>query len=109
MPSALGSDRALHPFFAWIFMNISKVQTIRKIVLLAALVVAVYVFAVTDTNYPNGHWAHEMVEWVGVVLIVLCVMGRTWASLYIAGRKGEKLVSDGPYSVCRNPLYLFSI
>ena len=90
-------------------MNITKVQTIRKIVLFAALVAAVFVFAVTDTVYPSGHWAHELIEWVGIVLIMICVMGRTWSSLYIAGRKGEKLVSDGPYSVTRNPLYVFSI
>ena len=90
-------------------MNITKVQTIRKIVLFVALVLGGFVFAVTDTVYPSGHWAHELIEWAGIVLIMICLMGRTWSSLYIAGRKGEKLVTDGPYSVCRNPLYAFSI
>src|SRR5690242_19500682 len=33
---------------------------------------------------------------------------RWWASLYIGGRKHQELVLDGPYSVCRNPLYLGS-
>ena len=47
-------------------MNITKVQTIRKIVLLLALVAAVFVFAVTDTVYPSGHWAHELIEWAGI-------------------------------------------
>lgn len=90
-------------------MNISRVQTIRKIVLLAAIAVAVFIFAVTDTIYPSGHTLHEMIEWLGLLLIVICILGRTWSSLYIAGRKGRELVTNGPYSTCRNPLYFFSI
>jgi protein-S-isoprenylcysteine O-methyltransferase Ste14 len=90
-------------------MNISRVQTIRKIVLLVAIAVAVFIFAVTDTIYPGGHTVHEMVEWLGLLLIVICILGRTWSSLYIAGRKGRELVTNGPYSTCRNPLYFFSI
>jgi protein-S-isoprenylcysteine O-methyltransferase Ste14 len=34
---------------------------------------------------------------------------RVWATLFIGGRKGETVVTDGPYSLCRHPLYLGSI
>lgn len=90
-------------------MSISQVQIIRKFVLLVAIAVAIFLFAVTDTIYPSGHAVHELVEWVGILLIVVCILGRTWSSLYIAGRKGRELVTNGPYSTSRNPLYFFSI
>jgi len=89
-------------------MKIHTVQTIRKIVLFAGVAVGVFLFAVTNSISPGGGTVHEMVEWVGIVLIVACILGRTWASLYIGGRKIEEFVQTGPYSVTRNPLYFFS-
>jgi hypothetical protein len=31
---------------------------------------------------------------------------RWWATLYIGGKKYNSVVTEGPYSICRNPLYL---
>lgn len=45
----------------------------------------------------------------GVVLAAVAALGRAWCSIYIAGYKGRVLVTEGPYSVCRNPLYFFSM
>ena len=44
----------------------------------------------------------------GVVLAVTGFCGRLWCHSYIAGRKKKVLVVDGPYSLCRHPLYFFS-
>ena len=44
----------------------------------------------------------------GVFLLAIASLGRLWCSLYIAGRKTVSLVTEGPYSLCRNPLYFFS-
>jgi protein-S-isoprenylcysteine O-methyltransferase Ste14 len=34
---------------------------------------------------------------------------RFWATLYIGGRKNDVVVAEGPYSLCRHPLYLGSL
>src|SRR5262245_34324764 len=89
-------------------MKIHTVQAIRKIVFYVATVLGVFVFAVTTSLAPSCSPSHELVEWIGIVFIVFCILGRTWSSLYIGGRKIEEFVQSGPYSVMRNPLYLFS-
>jgi protein-S-isoprenylcysteine O-methyltransferase Ste14 len=46
---------------------------------------------------------------MGLVLIGVATVGRLWCALYISGRKSSELVTAGPYSISRNPLYLFSL
>lgn len=50
---------------------------------------------------------------LGILLLFCGILGRLYATLYIGGMKnagsdGKSFVSDGIYSVCRNPLYFFS-
>jgi protein-S-isoprenylcysteine O-methyltransferase Ste14 len=89
-------------------MKIHTVQAIRKIVFYVVVVAGVFLVAVTSSITPSGTTAHELIEWIGIVLIVVCILGRTWSSLYIGGRKIEEFVQTGPYSIMRNPLYFFS-
>jgi protein-S-isoprenylcysteine O-methyltransferase Ste14 len=44
----------------------------------------------------------------GLALVGVATVGRLWCSLYISGHKDSELVTVGPYSVTRNPLYFFS-
>jgi protein-S-isoprenylcysteine O-methyltransferase Ste14 len=44
----------------------------------------------------------------GCFLVGIASLGRLWCALYISGYKTKKLVMEGPYSICRNPLYFFS-
>ncbi len=45
---------------------------------------------------------------MGIILAGIAALGRLWCSLYIAGYKTDTLITEGPYSMCRNPLYFFS-
>jgi len=45
---------------------------------------------------------------LGALLVGIASLGRLWCSVYIAGYKTDHLVTQGPYSMCRNPLYFFS-
>jgi protein-S-isoprenylcysteine O-methyltransferase Ste14 len=87
--------------------RLSPVQAARKAalwVLTLALLGSMAVFA-TPLDQPL---LHEVVEWVGRFLIVVCIVGRCWCTLYIGGRKIAELVRIGPYSMMRNPLYTMS-
>ncbi len=58
--------------------------------------------------WEQTHWLFELFEVLGITLVIVGVLGRFWAILYIGGRKNHLVLQDGPYSICRHPLYLFS-
>lgn len=64
---------------------------------------------VSDHLHREGSGWEVLLESAGVLLLVAAMGGRIWASAYLAGRKDRQLVTAGPYSMTRNPLYLFSL
>lgn len=54
------------------------------------------------------HLVHFLFDFLGFILIGLCTFGRLWAAMYISGYKDDELISVGPYSIVRHPLYFFS-
>jgi protein-S-isoprenylcysteine O-methyltransferase Ste14 len=53
----------------------------------------------------GGYWAGV----AGFLLMMTAVLCRVWTSAHIAGHKDAQLITFGPYSVCRHPLYAFSL
>jgi protein-S-isoprenylcysteine O-methyltransferase Ste14 len=50
-------------------------------------------------------WTEFVVEFLGYTFILTGLVMRNWATLYIGGKKSKELVTSGPYSICRHPLY----
>ena len=45
---------------------------------------------------------------LGNILVVIGILGRIFASIFMSDNRNVNLVSTGLYSITRNPLYLFS-
>jgi len=52
---------------------------------------------------------HYLAGVAGFICVALACLGRIWCSVFIAGHKDEKLITSGPYALCRHPLYALSI
>lgn len=64
--------------------------------------------------FGSSYWSSSplldpVIFLLGVFLAVAGFCGRLWCLSYIAGRKKRVLVTEGPYSLCRHPLYFFSL
>lgn len=89
-------------------LSLQSYQRLRRFTLAALIALVFFVLLFGQSIFPPETAIHEGIEMIGVVLIVIGIAGRLWSTLYIGGRKSVAVVTDGPYSVTRNPLYLFS-
>jgi len=78
---------------------------IGVLVLTPAFVVALF----STPLVRAGSWIDVVMNAAGWAAFVAGAAVRFWATLFIGGRKDKVLMTDGPYSTCRNPLYLGSL
>ncbi len=88
--------------------RLKSYQQLRRIALAALLALVFTVLLFGQSLFPPETPFHEANEMIGIVLIFIGIAGRLWSALYIGGRKSVSVVADGPYSITRNPLYVFS-
>jgi protein-S-isoprenylcysteine O-methyltransferase Ste14 len=86
-----------------------KIARLRIVVsrIFGVLVMLLAIF--TASSFSEGSLTDVLCEVSGLFLITVCTIGRLWALLYISGYKKLELITEGPYSIVRHPLYVFSL
>ncbi|MBI4390390.1 MAG: isoprenylcysteine carboxylmethyltransferase family protein [candidate division NC10 bacterium] len=71
--------------------------------------IALFVLLVCTESAQEGSIISSVLFLSGLVLVGVATVGRLWCAMYISGYKGSELIVCGPYAMCRNPLYFFSL
>ncbi len=73
------------------------------------LALFIFLLVLASGNRVENGIVIGLLDFVGLACVLISAFGRVWSSVYISGYKTGTLVELGPYSVTRNPLYLFSL
>ncbi|CAM5189470.1 Protein-S-isoprenylcysteine O-methyltransferase Ste14 OS=Castellaniella defragrans OX=75697 GN=HNR28_000808 PE=4 SV=1 [Castellaniella defragrans] len=108
-PSETDSVQGADPGVDAVWPRLAHAQVLRLRALTTLGIAAVLALPWIGSAWPEAGWVHQGLEWLGIAMMFVAVLGRCACMLYLGGRKGADLVAEGPYSVSRNPLYVFSI
>ncbi|MBF0146985.1 MAG: isoprenylcysteine carboxylmethyltransferase family protein [Magnetococcales bacterium] len=86
---------------------VTIIERFRKPVSWVFGIMSAFLIVFSLSNHATSMY-FELAELAGLVLIIIATLGRIWSSLHIVGSKNSVLCDIGPYSMCRNPLYVFS-
>lgn len=92
---------------AWEHLASIQVQRRRTLGVFGGLMVVILPFF--SSTWEADSLTFQFTRMAGLALVLVAVLGRCWCMLYLGGHKGSSLISQGPYSISRNPLYLFSL
>ncbi len=83
-------------------------QAVRIALLRLLFLALIPCMLIVEPAYAPDSLFSEVIEPFGALVVIAGVLGRFWSILYIGGRKNDMVMTIGPYSMCRHPLYLFS-
>lgn len=71
-------------------------------------IVFFFLLLITDSA-QEGSIVSSLLFLIGLGLVGVATVGRLWCAMYISGYKSSELITAGPYSISRHPLYFFSL
>jgi protein-S-isoprenylcysteine O-methyltransferase Ste14 len=81
----------------------------RTLILKIAFAPAILIMLFVWRSWEGSSITDFIIEWLGYLLLLAGIGLRMWSTLYIGQRKSKQLITDGPFSMCRNPLYFGSL
>jgi len=89
--------------------DLGQVQCARRRTLRALAVCLFLLLLFHRTSWVETSPLPYILVSSGIFLIAIAICGRIWTRIYLGERKRTHFVYDGPYSLVRHPLYMFSI
>ncbi len=74
-----------------------------------ALIILLVLFTGSSSPNSGSSYLDLAVDFFAFILVITAAFGRLWALAFISGHKTKDLITEGPYSMVRNPLYFFSL
>ena len=66
----------------------------------------VFVIVFVRPSLPLESVTAFFVEFGGYLFLLAGLLIRIWCAFYIGNQKSKEIITTGPYSICRNPLYV---
>lgn len=71
-------------------------------------IVIVLLILFTGHSFEHDTLIDISFEISGLILLSICSLGRLWALMYLTGYKSNRIITEGPFSMVRHPLYVFT-
>lgn len=86
-------------------MTLRKLRiNLLRLVFIPIIFIAVFVRPAWSLESITGF----VMELGGYIFLLVGLVIRIWCTFYIGSLKSKELITEGPYSICRNPLYIGS-
>jgi len=81
-------------------------RKLRLRLLRLAFVPVIFIAIFVRPDWPLESPMGFILEASGFLFLLAGLLIRIWCTFYIGGQKSKEIIMDGPYSLCRNPLYV---